>query len=175
MSATPETHRTIDHGGRMTGVLTRAAGFMLLWLMVSGAAPADLPIGAAAAAAAAWASTGLLPPGIWRPRPVALARMALRFPREALVAGADVARRALDPRLPLRPGFITYPVRLPRGPGRDVFALLTGLLPGTVAVPSDEGEALPIHCLDIDQPVEAQLGAEEARLQRALGMESGDV
>jgi multicomponent Na+:H+ antiporter subunit E len=120
------------------------------------------------AAAATWASLRLLPPGPWRLRPVALVRLALRFLWQSIVAGADVARRALDPRLPLRPGFVTYPVGFPPGTARNVFTSLTSLLPGTVPAGDENGQII-YHCLDLDQPVVFQLAAEEAALSRALG------
>ena len=96
-----------------------------------------------------------------------LARLALRFLCQSVVAGMDVARRALDPRLPLRPGFVTYPVRFPPGTARNAFAALTSLLPGTVPAGDEDGQ-LVYHCLDVDQPVVSQLAAEEAALSRAL-------
>jgi multicomponent Na+:H+ antiporter subunit E len=91
----------------------------------------------------------------------------LLFLFHSIVAGADVARRALDPRLPLRPGFVAYPTGLPRGLRRNVFATLTSLLPGTVPTGELEGQ-LFYHCLDVEQPVLAELAAEEEALVRAL-------
>ena len=147
----------------------RAVGFFVLWIMLSGSDPADLAAGAVAALAATWASLRLLPPDSSRVRPAALARLALRFIRQSVVAGIDVARRALDPRLPLHPGFVVYPVGLPRGPARNMFTTLMSLLPGTVPIGSDKTGGLLIHCLDVEQPVVAQLAAEEALLVRAIG------
>jgi multicomponent Na+:H+ antiporter subunit E len=72
------------------------------------------------------------------------------------------------PRLPLRPGFVSYPVRFPPGTARNAFTTLTSLLPGTVPAGHDR-EGLVYHCLDVDQPVVPQLAAEEAALSRALG------
>jgi multicomponent Na+:H+ antiporter subunit E len=86
---------------------------------------------------------------------------------QSIVAGADVARRALDPRLPLRPGFVAYPVYFPPGTARNVFTALTSLLPGTVPAGDERGQ-LVYHCLDVDQPVLSQLAAEEAALSEAL-------
>jgi multicomponent Na+:H+ antiporter subunit E len=108
-----------------------------------------------------------MPSGGSRPSPVALAGLALRFLYQSVVAGADVARRALDPRLPLHPGFAAYPVGFPPGPARNTFATLTSLLPGTVPAGDEDGK-LVYHCLDVDQPVLSQLAAEEAALARAL-------
>ena len=119
--------------------------------------------------AATWTSLRLLPPGRWRVSPLGLARLALRFPRQSVMAGVDVARRALDPRLPLRPGFVTYRRGLPPGPARDAFCALASLLPGTLPVGTNEDGTLLVHCLDVEQPVAAQLAAEEALFVRALG------
>src|SRR5262249_36627949 len=129
-----------------------------------------LPVGAVAAIAATWTSLRLLPPSASRVAPAAMARLALRFLFESVIAGADVARRALAPRLPLRTGFVSYPVRFPPGSRRNVFTTLTSLLPGTVPIGEERNE-LVYHCLDVDQPVVAQLAAEEAALSRALGDE----
>jgi multicomponent Na+:H+ antiporter subunit E len=92
----------------------------------------------------------------------------LRFLRQSVVAGIDVARRALDPRLPLHPGFVVYPVGLPRGPARNMFTTLMSLLPGTVPTGSDETGELLIHCLDTEQPVAAQLTMEEEVFARVI-------
>ena len=89
--------------------VTRAVGFLGLWLLLAGADPGDLPAVVVAVAAATWTSLHLLPPSGWRPRPAAMTRFALRFLRQSVVAGSEIAWRALDPRLPLRPGFIVYP------------------------------------------------------------------
>jgi multicomponent Na+:H+ antiporter subunit E len=155
-------------GGVAARVLLRAVAFLALWLVLAGADPVDLVAGAVAVVAATWASLRLLPPGSARVSPAALARLALRFACQSVIAGADVARRAFDPRLPLRPGFVRYPVRFPPGPARNAFTALTSLLPGTVPAGEERGQLL-YHCLDLDQPVASQLAAEEAALSRALG------
>lgn len=149
--------------------VARVIGFFVLWIMLTGGNPADLGTGAVTALAATWASLRLCPPGTNRVRPVALIGLTLRFLRQSVVAGVDVARRALDPRLPLHPGFVVYPVGLPRGPARNMFTTLMSLLPGTVPTGSDEKGGLLIHCLDVEQPVAAQLAAEEEVFARVIG------
>jgi multicomponent Na+:H+ antiporter subunit E len=129
----------------------------------------DLVPGVIAALAATWVSLRLLPSGPNLMQPLALSKIALRFLRESLLAGADVARRALDPKLPLDPGFIRYSTGLPPGTARNAFTAVMSLLPGTVPVGPDQSGALVIHCLDIGQPVAAQLAAEEALLVRVMG------
>jgi multicomponent Na+:H+ antiporter subunit E len=159
----------------MTGVtaltrpmVLRALGFVVLWLTLTGGSPTDLVAGAVAALAATWASLRLLPSGTSQVRPMALGQLALRFLQQSVVAGADVARRALDPQLPLSPGLVVYPVGLPPGPRRNMFTTLMSWLPGTMPTGSDASGGLLIHCLDVEQPVIAQLAAEEAMFARVI-------
>jgi multicomponent Na+:H+ antiporter subunit E len=149
--------------------MARGAGFFGFWLLLIGSDPADLAAGLFAAAAATWTSLRLLPPSGGRLRYAALARLALRFGQESIMGGVDVARRALSVRLPLRPGFIVYPVRLPPGPACNAFGALTSVLPGTLSAGVDDHGALLYHCLDVEQPVAAQLTIDEGLLIRALG------
>jgi len=139
----------------------RAAGFFALWTILTGSNPVDLVAGAVATWVATWVSLHLLPPGTSHVRPTRLSALALRFLYQSVVAGADVARRALDPRLPLRCGFVLYRTGLPPGPARHSFTTLMSLLPGTVPTGSDRDGALLIHCLDVEQPVAAQLAEQE--------------
>jgi multicomponent Na+:H+ antiporter subunit E len=147
----------------------RAVLFLLLWLILAGFHVGDLPAAVVAVAGATWASFRLLPPGGRRPSLLGIARLVLRFPWQSIVAGCDVARRALDPKLPLRPGFVTYAPRLPQGIARDAFCAAASLMPGSVPADTNEDGALLVHCLDVGQPVAAQLAKEEALFIRALG------
>lgn len=148
--------------------MVRGVGFLALWVVLIGPHAGDIVVGLITAAAATWVSLRLLPAGTAHVRPMALPGLALRFAWQSVVAGWDVARRVLDPRLPVRPGFAVYPVGFPPGPARNLFTTLTSLLPGTVPA-GDEGGTLLYHCLDVEQPVAAQLAEEEAALSRALG------
>jgi multicomponent Na+:H+ antiporter subunit E len=139
--------------------------------MISGGAIADLPVGVAAAAAAAWTSLRLLPPSRSKTRPIALAMLILRVLRQSIVSGTEVAWRALDPRLPLHPGFIAYPLRLPEGGPRSAFCALSSLLPGALPTGTDANGALLVHCLDVSQPVAANLAVEESLFMRAAGLD----
>lgn len=153
--------------GLPRAAIWRAAWFLGLWAVLAGAHIADLPAAAAAVVAATWLSLRLLPPTNSRFSIPGVGRLVVVFLYESVVAGVDVARRALDPRLPLRPGLVTYPIGLPPGAARNVFTTLTSLLPGTVPA-ADEGHELVYHCLDTGQPVLAQLAAEEATLTRTF-------
>ncbi|WP_426608780.1 Na+/H+ antiporter subunit E [Bradyrhizobium sp. McL0616] len=160
--------RTAITGGRWWPTATsRAALFLCLWLVLAGANAADIPAAAAAIVAATWTSLHLLEPSRSRRSPPAIARLALLFLYHSVVAGIDVAGRALNPRLPLHPGFVAYPTRLSRGIRQNVFTTLTSLLPGTVPAGEENGQII-YHCLDVTQPIVADLAAEEAALVRAL-------
>jgi multicomponent Na+:H+ antiporter subunit E len=156
-------------GGTPAGAISRAAGFFGFWLVLTDADSADLAAGAVAAVAATWASLRLMPAEQWNLRPIRLAEFVLHFLRQSIAAGTDVALRALDPRLPLRPGFVIYQARLPPGTKRNAFCAIMSLLPGTLPCGPTEGNGLAIHCLDVTQPVVEQLAAEETLCMQTLG------
>ena len=147
----------------------RAAFFLAFWLMISGWAPTDLPVGLAAVVGATWVSLRFLPPKGSRLRVGSLAVLAASFLRQSVVSGVDVALRALNPKLRLDPGFIACPLRLPPGGQRSAFCALSSLMPGTLPTGTDEHGALLVHCLDRSQPVAAHLRAEEQLFIRAVG------
>jgi multicomponent Na+:H+ antiporter subunit E len=164
MIATPRERQV-----RLSAVATRFAYFLGFWLLISGPALADLPIGIAAAALATRISLRLLPVGESRLRPIALLALAANFIRQSIVAGVRVARLAFDPNLPLHPGFVNYRVRLPEGGARSAFQALSSLLPGSLPTGTDADGALVVHCLDAREPVAASLAAEEGLFMRATG------
>lgn len=154
----------------MSSAIARGSFYFAFWVLLIGFKPVDLVVGLAAAWAATWASLALLPPGEFRLRLAGLPRYSLRFAWQSVIAGVDVARRAFAPRMRLRPGLVTFASRYPRGAGRNAFASLTSLLPGTLAL-RDEPQTLLYHCLDTAQPVREQLAEEEQAFSRALPQE----
>jgi multicomponent Na+:H+ antiporter subunit E len=158
----------------LRSALVRTGSFFCFWVIMAGTKPADLVVGLIAALIATAVSLRLLPARQGRLRPPLLARMTLRFLRQSVVAGFDVAWRALHPRLPLRPGFVVHESQLPVGPARDAFCTVTSLLPGTLPTDVTDTGGILIHCLDAGPPVAAQLRAEESLFNRALGGESRD-
>jgi len=147
----------------------RAAGFFGFWLVLTGADAGDLAAGLVAAVAATCASLRLMPAQPWHLRPIKLARYVLHFLRQSITAGIDVAWRALDPQLRLRPGFVVYLAQLPPGTTREAFCAIMSLMPGTLPCGAAEGNGLTIHCLDVTQPVAEQLAAEEILCMETLG------
>jgi len=144
----------------------RGLFFLALWLaLMPSAKPGDLAVGLVATVLATWTSLRLLPPAAGQFHVVALLAYLPHFLWQSILAGIDIARRALDPRLPLRPGFVTYRTSLPPGRARNEFTAITSLLPGSVPA-GDEGGAIIYHCLDTRQPVVEQTAAEERALAK---------
>ena len=155
--------------------MTRGAIYLGFWLLLAGTDLADLPTGLAAAVAATWTSLRLLPPSSGRFRYAALARLALRFGQESIMGGVNVARLALNPRLPLRTGFVVYPVCLPTGMPRNIFGAMTSSMPGTLTAGTDANGALIYHCLNVDESVAAQLTIDEGLLLQGIGETDDDA
>jgi multicomponent Na+:H+ antiporter subunit E len=66
--------------------------------------------------------------------------------------------------MPLKPGIMVYRTGLPPGLRRQAFMTFASLLPGTLPLGADASDAIPVHCLNEDHPVAAQLAQEEERL-----------
>jgi multicomponent Na+:H+ antiporter subunit E len=155
--------------------LRRLALCLVLWVALIGSAPQDLIAGLPAAVAAAWVSLLLMPPTASGVAWGALMRFVLTVPWRSLVAGIDVAVRALDPRMPLRCGNVAFATRLPPGAARDMFAAAMSLQPGTLPIGTAPDGRMLVHCLDTGQPVAAQLAAEETRFLRILAREGSSA
>lgn len=158
-------------------ILVRGIAYFVVWMIMAGGELAVVAPGIVVAALATWVSLVLLPldPGYAEVRPLAVLRLALRFVWGSIVAGLDIARRAFSPSLPLKPGYLNYPVGLPQGTSRNLFMSVTSLMPGTLPAGTDESGRLIYHCLDVEQPVLQELGQEEAQLVAALGATPGDA
>ena len=160
-------------GGRAAALAVRLAVLSALWATLVEGNPKGLAVGLLALPLAAWGSLVLEPPGRVRPRPLALLRFLPFCVWRALAGGLDVARRALQPRLPLSPGRLRTRSRLPRGPARFFLTSMVSLVPGTLAV-EEEGDTLTLHLLDVSPPSKAaalaQLRDLEARVARVFGL-----
>jgi multicomponent Na+:H+ antiporter subunit E len=134
----------------------------------------DWAVGGGAAVLAALLSLRLLPPSAAVPRPDALLRFLWRFLFQSMGASLDVARRAFDPRLPVRPGLLRQPTALPEGGVRALFGAVTSQVPGTLAIGSVDQDTLLYHCLDRSQDAGAALAKDEASFAKVLGVATSD-
>lgn len=152
--------------------------FFLFWIALGRVGPADLAMGAIAAAVAGEISLRLLPP----PRgPLVLTLERIRavlafcghFLRRSALAGVDVTRRVFAPSMALAPGIVAVDCGLPEGLMRRVFAASISLQPGTLPFGADE-ETLLLHVLDLDGPVLDELGEDAAVFLEAAGVLDDD-
>jgi multicomponent Na+:H+ antiporter subunit E len=153
--------------------LIRWALFLVFWSALIGVSPAALAVGVVAAGIATWASLQLLPPGPQGVRLGALIALLPRFLWQSLLAGWQVARLAFSPRLRLSPGFVSFRSAYPPGHLRNTFATIASLMPGTLPCGESETEIF-FHCLDVEQPVLAELAEEEAAMSGVLGHGAAD-
>lgn len=128
----------------------RALLLGLVWFALTGPDPGALLPGLLAVAAGCWVSLRLLPGFFWR----------------SLIGAADVALRALHPRMPPQPGWVELPTTLPGG-GRVAPGGSFSLMPGTL-VAGTRQDCLLVHCLDTTRPEEAAVRADERALAEAL-------
>lgn len=154
-------------------VARRLAGSVAVWtVLAEGALPLDL-LSALTVVAATLASLALVPRARTRLHPVAAARFCAFFLLQSVRGGWDVARRALDPRLPLSPDFIEHPLRLKEDGARVLFVLTATLLPGTASVEL-KPQSLRLHVLDRRLPTGRVL-AELERHVAAMLEGAGDL
>jgi multicomponent Na+:H+ antiporter subunit E len=87
-------------------------------------------------------------PPLWRPRSAwALLKFAVLFLRELILSTLDVARRVIDPALPLRPAIVVFRLHLTRPGAQLLLANAITLTPGTLSVDL-RGQDLYVHWLD---------------------------
>lgn len=128
--------------------LLRVALFSLLWWVLTGGERSSWLIGVPAVLAASLVTVGLGPLPRSRVHVLGLARFLPFFIWRTLLGSADVAWRALHPRLPISPSLEIYPLRLPaEGPARVFFANAVNLVPGTLCAELHE-QSVTVHVLN---------------------------
>lgn len=148
--------------------VARLVTFSLFWLALTGGVTDALYHGAPAVLLATWVSLVLYPatqPGI------RLGWAVLYVPHLLLRGfwgGLDVARRVLDPRLPVRPGWFRIPLSTNIVEVNAVLGGVVSVLPGSLAA-GVRGGALEVHVVDIDDFDTRSLEAEERRVLRLFG------
>lgn len=157
----------------MSRFILYASLLLLLWAALVGGSPAAPWFGIPLSLAGALVALKLLPAKgrVWSL--AGLIRFVPWFVRESLLGGADVARRALHPSLPLAPAVLAYSTSLPEGPARTFLAGLINLLPGTLSA-EWRGKELKVHVLDEGLAVEGRLRLLERRVADLFGLETTD-
>lgn len=156
----------------MTRTLLLVPILILVWVLLTGGASASWVVGIPAVALAAVLGARLRPQAAPRLRLLEGAAFLAFFAFHSLRGGWDVARRALHPALPLAPGRIRYPCRLPRGTARTFFINTASLLPGTLYL-GETADGMELHVVDRTGPAAEELAALEARVARLFGIAEG--
>lgn len=146
-----------------TLLLERLAVLSIVWLVLVNGAPSSWWVGVPTVAVAVLATlpSRYAAPLVWRE----VFRFIPFFVVRSLSGGIDVALRALNPRMPLDPTLIEYPLRLPGGLPSVVLANLVNLLPGTLTAEL-HGGALRVHVIDRRAPFVEEIDALEAAVAR---------
>jgi len=132
------------------------------WVLTKGAAD-SWPVGIPAVLAAIYIDFKLFRPENTRWSGAGLIAFILFFLKSSIYSGMDVVRRTYDPRLPLDPAMIEYPLNLTSSAARTLFICTVSLLPGTLST-ALKGHKLVIHVLDVGRPVEDELNIIEDRV-----------
>lgn len=137
---------------RQRRVIPSAVFLFLFWLLLSGSFhPVDLALGMILSLTLGWlanrAYRGAEAPSVTPRQGVGLVLYLLHLIRLITVAAFHVARRVLDPRLPIAPVTIIHHTTLLRDVSRVALANSLTLTPGTLTVDL-EGSELRIHCLE---------------------------
>lgn len=131
-------------GIHIGATLGRALILSVCWWAVTEGDPAALAMAPAAILAALYLSLRLSPPQAVRVLP--MLRFVPIFLWRSLVAGADVAWRAMAPKMPLQVSLREYRTELPEGLARVIFANIVSLLPGTLCADLRD-DVLCLHVL----------------------------
>jgi multicomponent Na+:H+ antiporter subunit E len=148
--------------------LLRGSIFAAVWWVLSEGEATSWGIGACAVALATAASLALVPGALPRLKILPLLRFIPFFIARSVLGGIDIARRAFEPVPTLAPAFVSYSVAGMALGERVVFAMICGLIPGTLSARLD-GETVRFHVLDKTMPIMKEFANVEARLAPIFG------
>lgn len=139
---------------------------LIIWWILTDGAPSSWWIGVPVVLLSSTASSALIPPVpfVW----FELLKFVPFFLLHSFLGGLDVARRVFQPKLPITPDLIEYPVRLPPGLPLVFMANMISLLPGTLSVAFDQ-RVLKVHVLDKSRDFMAELEMVEQNVARLFG------
>lgn len=158
----------------VTALPLRLGVFAVLWWALTEGDHSTWRYAAVIVPAAVAVSMAILPPRTPRAgrmrRAVAAARLAGWFLWRSVQGGADVASRAVRPRLRIDPGFVSHRFRLPPGPARIAVIDLMNLMPGSLSV-RVQGDALLLHVVDTSMPVRDTIVTLEENVAAVVGVD----
>lgn len=128
-------------------------GFLLTagWWALTGGDTSSWTVGVPVVALATAVSVVVHPPRPEQWTILGALRYAVFFVWGSLLGGFDVALRAIRPSMPISPGLLRYPFRLPPGAPRALFRITLSLMPGSLGTHMDNEDELVVHVLVFDQ------------------------
>lgn len=159
--------RSVKQDISWLSITMRSLLFSFIWLILSDGIVSSWWIGIPTVLLAVFASIAFIPPVpvVWHEIP----RFVIFFLIRSLVGGADVAWRALHPRMPIAPELVEYPLQITPGLPQVFVANTVSLLPGTLSTELHQG-VLEIHVLDKEKDFIAELESVERRVARMFGV-----
>jgi multicomponent Na+:H+ antiporter subunit E len=159
------THRdALRHAGAFAG---RAVLFAVLWWILAEGEVRTPGVAGVLILVTAGLSFARLGRGAFSFRPGPLPGFALYFVKQSVLGGIDVARRALQPSMPLEPDFIEIQLPSTSREARALAVNIVSLLPGTLAARLDDDRLL-VHALDARQQIAARLGELQRMVHRVI-------
>lgn len=148
-------------------ILLQGLLFLMVWVVLTDGDMSSWWIGVPAVLLAMIAGVALIPPVplVWHE----VIRFIIFFMVRSLMAGADVAWRALNPRMPIAPALIDYPLRISPGLPQVFMANTVSLLPGTLSADLVQS-VLKVHVLDKEKDFMAELESVERHVARMFGI-----
>lgn len=127
----------------------RFFALLALWLILAGPVVQVVWFGVPAAALAAALSLRLHPPSRPSLHPLGALAALPRLLVLGVIAGFDIALRALSPRLPVAPGWVRLPLRRRDGPYQVFLGGIISVLPGTLSAGPGRDEQR-VHLLNAE-------------------------
>lgn len=157
---------TWQHG---LDIILRGALFTALWWILIDGESAAWVLGIPSVVAATLISLAFVPPSPWRIRPLGALRFGVYFLSKSLLSSVDVARRVFQPRIPIKPRLVRYPLRLREVKAQVIVANSASLMPGTLSVNLADN-VLTLHVLDVNAPIMEEMKALEERVAAIFGI-----
>jgi multicomponent Na+:H+ antiporter subunit E len=142
-----------------------AAPLALVWLGLNGSDLASWLIGAPAVLGVSALVARLPRHQTSDLRWARLPGFAFFFLGQSVLGGWDVARRVLERRPRIAPGFVDYETSLPAGSARRFYVAVISLLPGTLST-DVEDDRIVVHTLDLGAAPQAALEELERQVAR---------
>lgn len=149
--------------GVVSSIASRIMLFALVWWVLTDGSIQSWSIGVPAVLLAAGTSIRLIEPTrlVW----YELLRFVPFFIIHSVRGGADVAWRAFQPRMPIDPGLVEFPILLPDGLPRVFMINTVNLLPGTLSAEL-YAHSLKIHTIDMNKDYLTELNAVQQNVAR---------